>query len=384
MEIEVLIGPPGCGKSTKMRRDAMATPGFYLFAMPTIALIKEQATAFRAEKPGLDLTEAHSKAPGHGSVQKRLDDALARIAQEGAKHAVILITHESLMGCRLDGFTDWHVRIDEAPNAIQSGKINAPASVNLLKQAISLKPVGSTGWAEIELANRSQSWRDLAADDLFKPLGEFMKQAARPHGAFVDTLVWKKSFGWCSLWTPTALSHVASVQIAGASYLTSLGAIVAERWEKGRVTFRPRPIKMVRSAQPNVWVHYFAQAHEGTSKLWDGHAGREFIVKICDFLAALAPPLGFWSGNEEVKKLMDWRVPGEPLPAKVAGLNEYEDRVSCAFIYSSKPLPGDATVKYLFGLTDDEILRAREDEDILQFVMRGAIRKRDFDGNYDI
>ncbi|WP_206749931.1 hypothetical protein, partial [Salmonella enterica] len=38
----------------------------------------------------------------------------------------------------------------------------------------------------------------------------------------------------------------------------------------------------------------------------------------------------------------------------------------------------------LTGITDAQIERAREEEDVLQFVMRGAIRKRDFGGDYDI
>ena len=312
----MLTGPPGCGKSTAMRVDALAKPGLYLFAMPSIALIREQADAFRAAMPGLDVTEADSKAKGKGSfgsVQKRLDATLDRITGAGVTHAVVFISHEALMARDLSGFSGWHVRIDEAPNALQGGKVKVPASTGALSQFFSLTPVGGHGWAEVGLANNAPPWRDLENDSLLKSLAEMIKRAGTRHGVFVDQRTWTKEFGWCSIWLPTALSHFASCHIAGAAYPTSLGAVIAKRWLGGAINFIPRPIPMVRTGQPNVRVHYFTQSHEGTSHLWEEHVGREFIVKVCDFLAGLNPPIGYWSGNEEVQKLMDWRVPNGPI-----------------------------------------------------------------------
>jgi hypothetical protein len=186
------------------------------------------------------------------------------------------------------------------------------------------------------------------------------------------------------VWLPTSLGHFASRKVAGASYETSLGAVIAKRWLGTAIAFKPKPLQMHRQVHPKIRVHYFTQSHDGTSKLWSEHVGRGFIVKLCDFLARHEPALGFWAGNEAVEILMDHRVHGGPIPPKVMGLNEYRDRTSCAFIFSSKRMPEDEPAQRLFGLTDDEIRRAREDEDIIQFVMRGAIRNREFDGDYDI
>ena len=77
-------------------------------------------------------------------------------------------------------------------------------------------------------------------------------------------------------------------------------------------------------------------------------------------------------------------MPGLMVLPKVAGLNRYRHLPSCAFLYSSKPLPQDETLKTVFELSDDDILTAREDEDIYQFVFRGALRHRDYAGVYDI
>jgi hypothetical protein len=384
VDVEVLTGLPGCGKSYEMRQEAINKRGLYLFVYSSIDLIKEQKSAFEDDdaKSVLRVVEAHSEAPGSGSVQNRLERHQAYFEANGVDHAVVLMTHEGLMGTDLSAFSDWHVRIDEAPNTIQSGVVSAPASAALLKQMFRVEPVGSHGWGRLRPLTTSSGWRARAADDLLGPLAEMLKQADRDHGIFVDTLELKDSFGWCSIWPLASVAHCKSVKIAGASYPISLGAIVAKRWEG--VTFRPQPILRPWAKQPIVRIHYFTQSHEGSTTFWKKRRGGGFIAKIADFLAAKEPTLGFWSANDEVKRLLDHRLSGKPISAKSAGLNVYDDETSCALIYSSKVLPGDKPAQALFDITDGEILRAREEEDILQFVMRGAIRRRDFDGDYDI
>ena len=381
IKVEVLAGLPGCGKSYNMRQEAINNPGLYLFAYPSIELAGEQSLAFEAET-SIPVVEAHSEARGSGSVQSRLERHQAYFRANDIDHAVVLMTHEGLMGADLSAFGDWHVRIDEAPSTIQSGVVKAPASADLLRRMIVIDPVGSHGWGQLRLLDRASSWPALANDDLFKPLAEMLKQASRRHGVFVDTVQWKDSFGWCSIWPLRSVGPCKSVQIAGASYPISLGAIVAKRWEG--VTFIPNVTVRAWTKQPTVRVHYFTQSHEGNTEFWRKRRGRGFIAKIADFLAAKEPSLGFWAANDVVELLLDHRLNGRPISPKAAGLNVYDDETSCALIYSSKPLEGDKPAKALFGITDDEILRAREEEDILQFVMRGAIRKRDFDGEYDI
>lgn len=384
MQVEVLSGLPGCGKSYVMRQEAINNPGLYLFVYPTAALIKEQKAAFEADDTRgiLSIAEAHSKAKGSGSVQDRLHRHQAYFSEKSISHAVVLLTHEGLMGADLSRFADWHVRIDEAPNTIQSGFVRAPASADLLKTLIEIEPFGPHGWGRLKLASEKIGWSALANDALLKPLAELMKQASRSDGVFVDTCEWKESFGWCSFWRLGSLAHCRSVKIAGASYPVSLGAIFAQKWEGIDLALNPtiRP----REAQPAVHVHYFTQSHEGNTKLWEEWYGSKFIVQICDFLTKNEPNLGFWAANDVVEKLLRHRLNGKPIPPKAAGLNVYDNATSCAFIYSSKPLSNDKPGRELFSLTDKEIYRAREEEDILQFVMRGAIRRPDFGDDYDI
>jgi hypothetical protein len=380
MQVEVLSGPPGCGKSHLMRAEAVARPGRYIFFYPTAKLIAEQEAEFR-KVAGLDVQIAHSKSKRSGTVQDQLNQDAERAETARIAHAVVLTTHESLLGCDLRAFQDWHFRIDEAPNAVQSGKIGTAVNRQFFETRYDLAAVGKSGWSEVRALGNAHRFTDIARDDGAKGYAAFLKHADRSR-AFVNVADWKaKKFDWCSIWSPDLLDGIAaSVTIAGASYMTSIGALVA----KDRVDFVPRPVPASRTGQPSIAIHYFTRGHSGTSTLWERSEGRAFIVKLCDYLAANEPELGFWSGNEEVQKLMDHRVAGGPIPPKVAGLNALDDKLSCAFIYSSKPTPDDEPLKGLLDITDDQVRVAREDEDVLQFVMRGAARKRDYAGPYSI
>jgi hypothetical protein len=66
------------------------------------------------------------------------------------------------------------------------------------------------------------------------------------------------------------------------------------------------------------------------------------------------------------------------------GINKHRLAQDCAYIFSGKATPNDGPLKVVFGLTDDDIRHAREDDAIAQFVMRGAIRDLDYGGSYAI
>ena len=104
---------------------------------------------------------------------------------------------------------------------------------------------------------------------------------------------------------------------------------------------------------------------------------------MCRYLEGVAD-LGYWSGNEAVVGYFEGRLQGEQVRPKVAGSNLYRHHTSCALIYSSKARPEDAILLDVFGLTREEVERAREREDIWQFAMRGAIREADFGGIYTV
>jgi hypothetical protein len=300
------------------------------------------------------------------------------------------MTHESMMACDLSGFVDWHIRIDEVPNAVQTGKvtIGTAESQSFFRNSFALDPVGDD-WAHAKLINAQANWKDRAGDALINRLGDFFKLAARPQGAYVNVHSWSgvKEFQWVSLWSPTLLEHAASLKIAAAAYLDSIGYKAAKEWWGDEIEEKKTEIpidKKPRSGWPTIRIHYFAEGHEGTSKFWGTSEGRRMIKAVCDYLVEQVPDMGFWSGNDVVSNLMEWRVGGVLTKPKVAGSNEYRELRSCAFIYSSKAMPGDEALSGpLFKMSEADILAAREDEDIHQFVMRGVIRNESYDEDYD-
>jgi hypothetical protein len=385
MQVEILLGLPGSGKSREFLQEVIKTPGFYLVFSPIIDLIEEQIKALRLADPAIIVMEAHSEVRGRRQrVQARLDEARKSVEGTSHRRAVIFATHESLMTCDLSEFGNWHVRIDEAPNAVQSGQINMGQSSAYFAANFDLERAGE--WSLLRPKIGLGNWKETAQDTLLGSQANFIKAAQRPSGVFVNIVDWQdaKSFEWCSVWSPTFLRHTRSVKIAGASYLESLSFRAVKKWWAEEVLFQPREIVRHRTGFPSISIHYFTQAHDATTKLWEESIGRKFIKAICDYLTEQEPSLGFWSGNKVVRWLMEHRVNGEPLKPKQAGMNEFAAAESCAFIYSSKPLDGDAPLRSLFEITDEQILAARENEDVFQFVFRGAIRRPEYDGAYRI
>ena len=386
MKVTVLTGPQGSGKSTVMRKDAIAQPGLYLFAFPTHELIDEQVEAFRKDAPRLELWPVHSKRGGKGKVAERLSVARDTLIANGAGHAVILTTHDAMMGSDLSAFAGWHARIDEAPAAVQAGTFNISEMRTALKERFALHSKPGHDWASLSLKGDKPSWKSLQGSLGAKELVEFYKQAANPARVFVRTPDWDATddIDWFSIWSPLELVGFASVQIAGSSYTSSVGYLGAKALFDDMLDFDERDVPVVRSGQPSISIHYFTEGHRGSTTFWDTSDGRLQIKNACDHLAKKLPKASFWSGNTVVQHLMEHRLKGDLITASAAGLNKHRTRQHCAIIFSGKATEADKGMMAVFGLTKGHIERAREDELIRQFVMRGAIRDPAFDRAYDI
>ncbi len=136
-------------------------------------------------------------------------------------------------------------------------------------------------------------------------------------------------------------------------------------------------------------VLYYTRGHRASTEWWfpsdpkKPREGKRCLAAVCRHLEG-AHDLGYWSGNEAVVSYFEGRLDGEQVRPKVAGSNLYRRHTSCGFIYSSKARPEDAVLLDVFGLAREEVERAREREDIWQFVMRGAVRRSEFDGTYTV
>ncbi|MBM0204448.1 hypothetical protein JNW90_16120 [Micromonospora sp. STR1s_5] len=173
--------------------------------------------------------------------------------------------------------------------------------------------------------------------------------------------------------------------LTGAGFFDSL-PYHAARWLDHQQTLSFARIDLragVDHAQPKVRVHYFTAGHVGSTPWWEKDEGNRCLVAVSRYLEAIGG-VGYWSSNEAIRPVFRNRFPGVWCEPKQAGTNRLIEHTSCAFIFSSKPQVADEAVLNLLGLERDIIRRAREFEDIRQFVFRGALRRPDFDGDYDI
>ena len=134
---ELLTARPFGNEGHKARSDQRWMNG-YLFAFPTHELIDEQVEAFRKDTPRLELWPVHSKRGGKGTVAERLSVARDTPIANGARHAVILTTHDAMLGSDLSAFAGSHGRIDEAPAAVQAGTSNISEMRTALKKRFAL------------------------------------------------------------------------------------------------------------------------------------------------------------------------------------------------------------------------------------------------------
>lgn len=75
MALRVLVGAPGSGKSHRLRQEAEERGGRYVFAYPSIALLKEQAEEFK-KSDRFRIIEAHSESAGYGKVSDKLEKSV--------------------------------------------------------------------------------------------------------------------------------------------------------------------------------------------------------------------------------------------------------------------------------------------------------------------
>ena len=398
MQVTIISGPPGSQKTRTMLRGMLDQPARYLLAAPRTALLDEHAD-FLKEQVGarripvrIEVVHADQGLP---DVPRRIADACQRLSQDA--HAILLITHEALLSIDLSPFTGadlpWHSRVDEIPDALASGTFKAPASAQYLGQVYDLASTGAAGWWRATLKLDAPAPSALMADTHLRDLVAFDKRA-RSHqggGVLVNVGDWRdatlkgRTVQWYSAWTPAALDGFASVKIAGANFETSLCGLASQRLDAGQVEYVEERLGAgQRQAKPTVVLRYFTHAHTGSTAWWSDGPGKQHLNSVLRYLTTVAD-LGYYSGNECVTSYFEgWLNHAEAVRPKQAGTNSLIRHLSCAFIYSNKAQTADDPIRVALGFTADEIKRARETEDVIQFAMRGAIRDPTFTGTYTV
>lgn len=392
--ITLLASAPGGGKSETIIEEMATTTAVYLFVLPRIELIAEQIARLEARAIAAGrsptIVPIHSDRPG---VKRGVVPAL-REAIDGdvAPHTVIVTTHAAAMGLYPDEFQELHVRWDELPEAATpSGSIGLATSWPAMHERYTLTPSGETGWSRVSLRPGAANFSlgQIRGDVGGTKLTDFHRLASSGSRVVeVDIPAWEDAgvpaaspVRWRSIWSLGALRFAASVKVAAAGYPGSLADHAARR--AGGVRVEVVHVGGSRTGQPRIRIYYYAE-HPGSTGWWEKKEGRSCLVAISRHLEAIEFD-GYWASNSVIENFFYGRFEGaDQVKPKLAGTNSLRHHNACAMIYSAKATPDDEAIIKALGLNREDIQTAREDEDLYQFVCRGAIRDLDFSGDYAV
>lgn len=395
MICKILTGIPGSGKTLALLSRVVETRGRHLIAVPRVDLVEEFAAQVRElaganNRQNLNVVPIHSRQVGErAGVRRRLDDALAQPTADGS-HVAVLATHEALFSLdptRLDGV---HVAIDEVPDcAVLSGQFIGLTASYALERLYDLAPLGEDSpWSSVVARPGTEPVTPSARAAESKDLASYLKAASNSTRAtLVDLREWedaripRRHVRWWSVWTPMTLRRAASVSIAGAGFGRSLLAHACLAIHGDDLIFEPEEIGApITRAQPEVTIAYFT-THRGSTEWWASDVGSRCLVQISRYLESVGFE-GYWGCNEAIRPYFLHRISGEACPPRLSGTNSLRQHHECCMIYSNKARAEDVAVLDALGLDREAITQAREHEDLVQFVLRGAIRDPSFGGRY--
>ena len=389
--MRIITGAPGTRKTTHELDRMVREPGCYLFANPTIDLITERVSDLRrmAKDAKTDPLIIAVHRNSRDTVVRQVARTIADLPHnmQHLPHVIAVVTHEGLISSELRSFVGWHAVVDEVPSSVATGSMRIPATYAFMEAAYDLVDQGD-GWSKVTLRADAPTFTEIQEDDFLAALATFHRRAQSDVGVYVNLTDWRdarvkgREVEWLSVWTLHELERAPfeNVTLIGSGIMHSLTYLVSNVAKPLKIERTEMP--MARTGSPRVVIEYFADQHRGSTLWWQSEIGRQNLLAIRRYLEG--QKVGYWSGNEDVAKFFYGSVPGEQVRPKIAGSNRLHDHTSCAMMYSSKALPTDRLLTDAFDITPDQIERAREMEDIWQFIWRGALRKPDFAGEYVI
>ncbi|MDP4006719.1 hypothetical protein [Methylobacterium sp. NEAU K] len=369
------------------------TTAIYLFVLPRIDLIKEQAARLKdmaaAAGRSPTIVPIHSRVPGvKRGVVRALREAIDNAVEA---HTVIITTHAAAMELYPDELQGLNVRWDELPEAATpSGSIGLATSWPAMRARYALTPGDEPGWFRVNLRSGAEP---ISLDQIREDVGgakliEFHRLAGSGSRVVeVDVAAWEDAgvpkappVRWRSVWSLAALRLAATVKVAAAGYPGSLADHAMRR--AGGVRVEAVHVGGPRTGQPQIRIYYYTQ-HPGSTGWWEKKEGRSCLVAISRHLEGIGFD-GYWASNYDIVPFFTCRIGGDETSPKLAGTNSLRHHTSCALIYSAKATPDDEAIIRALGLNREDIQAAREDEDVFQFACRGAIRDPNYSGDYAV
>jgi hypothetical protein len=362
-----------------------STPGRYLYAVDRREVIETRITRIdeKAATAGSHpvIRSIFSKSEGkfeNGSdnVRRQLREQAA--ADHDTPHVIVICTHEGLLTSDLSTYDGWTLVIDETPNLWTFREECAEFSWTLFQKFFDLHPVDdehSKITIRKDAPTVERSKRDTGLSEGFRDLLRRW-QVSRP---LVNLSSWEEAsdgrqWWWCSVWDAARLRAFGRVMILANSFDHSLTYKLLRHQGLNLVPF---VINDKREWTPRtILIRYFAEQHQAGTGFWcnrDDDSGAEALNRAFAWIERNTDPENhYYSANLAALKRLD--LPGLKLQPKVSGADEYKHLTCATFLYSAKPSKAEVRALELYGIKYNEVVRARQDEDLIQFVWRSSLR----------
>lgn len=396
-------GACGTGKTFQALNKIAMAGGRHLFVVDRKeVMIDRQATLTRiATQTGLCISTLcissdDDRATKRLGVRRRIHD-LAEDYRDG-RDICVFITHEGMRMCDFSEFEGWSIWIDEVPDIMDNESISISVSRVLLDSLYRLNPIlkddgTPTGWSEVMCRDAAVDLAMIASDDIACGLRALHRRVieAKDSGrrsVIVSGSDWSEFDGqnkcnWFSLWSPMHLANFTSVNFLANAFTASLTyQIMAAMWpaiewqevktNSGR-EFKSRDVR----------IHYYADGHVASRKLFSSDQGRENLARVCeDVNARIAGRDHIWMSNKADSETV--KLDGQRLSPRQAGSNAYSHVSAATCIYTVKPDADQRRVYELLGVDPDYYVETNERETILQFMCRTSVREPDSDATIDL
>lgn len=367
-----------------------STPGKWIYAVDRREVMAGRANELRemAGVSGTTPTVRILRSPRDegdlgGTQQVRQQIEIAPTHHASDDHVVVIITHAGLMSADMRTFTGWTAIIDEAPNTLTSGVCRSPALTPWLERAYNLDSatLAGTGWAQVRATSYTPTPAQVSADSTLAAWLDFHRRvvsAGQPvicslsnWGDATDGRVWH----WFSAWTFSSLQAFTDVIILANAFRETLAHFISRALEPA-VEFLPLPIPDARTwVQRRAIIGYFTEGHQSGTTFWSSRAGRDCLGAVARWLAANITADHVWTSNNAFAPFLSgFGIPGERLAPRQHGANQFRHITKASALYAAKVSPDERQIIEALGLSSAQVVRAREHEDLLQFVLRTSLR----------
>ncbi|MBD8546076.1 hypothetical protein [Sphingomonas sp. CFBP 8760] len=336
--------------------------------------------------PTLCVSSDNDRSSKRIGVRRRIHD----LANDYANHPdmCVFITHEGMRMCDFSDFTGWSIWIDEVPDIMDNEVMNIAVSRVIFESLYDLHPIHNedgepTGWSEILCRNGDVNLAMMANDDIANGLRALHRRvleakATGRRSVIVNGNAWSDFGGdrkcnWFSIWSPEHISNFQSVTFLANAFTDSLTfQIMQSMWPN--IQWMEVKTKNTRHfAKRKVTIHYYAESHLGSRRLFWSDEGKANLAKVCaDINMRVAGRSHIWMCNSADAETID--LTGRKLSPKQAGSNEYQDVSTATCIYTVKPDADQRKVYELLGVDSNYYTQTNERETILQFACRTSVR----------